>query len=761
MIAFLAALIGCRVESPAPQGAIDSQVEALLARMTLTEKVQQLRCVQLGTRVRRNNVFDPAIAEPILKDGIGEIAPMDMDPRAEVPLRNAIQSYLLHNTRLGIPAIFHDEACHGFRDIGATSFPAPIGVACSWDPPMLEQIYTVAAAEMRARGVSQALCPVVDICRDPRWGRTDETLGEDPFLNGKLAAAIVRGLQGTDTGVIAPGHVAATLKHFAGHGQPEAGVNRAPGDIPLREMYDAHLVPFRIAIAEGHPAAIMPAYTEVNGVPAHGNAWLLHDVLRDEFHFPGLVVSDYTGVEYLASVHEVVADNAGAAALALNSGVDVNLPDGRAYANLESLVQQGRVPIATIDNAVRRVLRLKFALNLYNTPYGDADKSVELPTEASSQTLARRAATESIVLLKNRDSILPLAKDKTIAVIGPNADDARLGSYSGEPLYKVSILQGIRAKLGEAGHVLYAEGCKIVTNLPDSSLQAWQRATTPVFPTDQENRDSIAAAVTVARQADVILLVLGENEMFSREAWAANHLGDRSSLDLPGAQNDLADAIFALNKPVIVYLMNGRPLAVPQLVDRANAVLEGWYMGQETGNAAADILFGDANPSGKLTITIPRSVGQIPDYYDAKPSARLYNYVDETTRPLFPFGFGLSYTHFDYSQPVLSSPTMPLDGQVTVSATVSNSGAVAGDEIAEFFIHQKVSSVTRPVKELRGFKRIHLAPGESRAVSFTVNRDTLAFHDIQMNFTDEPGDIDLMIGPSSDLVKKTTLHVTQ
>jgi beta-glucosidase len=572
---------------------------------------------------------------------------------------------------------------------------------------------------------------------------------------------MVRGLQGGATGVIAPGHVAATLKHYA-HGEPEGGINRAPNDVPLREMYDAVLVPFRIAIADSHPAAIMPAYTEVNGVPAHSSTWLLQDVLRKQWNFTGLVVSDYGGIEQLYEVHHVAADYSDAAFEAITAGVDIDNPTGQAYAKLPDLVKQGRLSESVIDQAVRRVLRLKFAEGLFENPYGDAKKAADIDALDSSKALALKSAQESIVLLKNDRGILPLDKNsnQTIAVIGPNAASARLGSYSGDPLYKVSVLDGIKAKVGNSGHVVYSEGCKIITNLPESSIQAWRQPIVPAYPTDEQNQASIAAAVDVAKQADVIVLVIGENEVFTREAWAANHLGDRSSLDLPGAQNQLADAMFALGKPVIVYLMNGRPLAVPHVVQKAAAVIEGWYAGQETGNAAADILFGDVNPSGKLTITVPRSEGQLPMYYDAKPSARLFNYIDESNKPLFPFGHGLSYTTFTYSDPTLSSPSMPRDGHVAVSCTVTNTGPRAGDEIVQFYIHQLVSSVTRPIKELRGFQRISLAPGQSKTVTFNVDQSTLAFHDINMIDTDETGDVDMLVGPSSDKLAKVTLHVT-
>jgi beta-glucosidase len=745
------------------QAPIDRRVDDLLSRMTLDEKAQQLRCLTgIADQLWTNNDFDFAKAATFMSGGMGAIAPMDYDVDKEVALHNGIQKYLVEQTRLGIPALLHAEGCHGFRTVGATSFPAPIGIACSWDPQLIESDFNIVATEMRARGVSHTLCPIVDICRDPRWGRTDETLGEDPYLNGKLGAAMVRGLRGSATGEIMPGHVAATLKHFAGHGEPEGGINRAPNDVPLREMYDAVLVPFRIAIADAHPAAIMPAYTEVNGVPAHDSAWLLQDVLRQQWHFDGIVTSDYGGIEQLAEVHHVAANMADAALEAMQAGVDIDNPSGVAYVNLADLVKQGRLPKSVLDQAVRRVLRLKFALGLFENPYGDAKKATEVDALDSSKALALKSARESIVLLKNGGDILPLDKNgnKTIAVIGPNAASARLGSYSGDPLYKVSVLDGIKNKAGNGVHVVYSEGCKIISNLPDSSRQAWKQSIIPDYPTDEQNRVTIAAAVDVAKQADAIVLVIGENEVFTREAWATDHLGDRSSLDLPGAQNELADAMFALGKPVIVYLMNGRPLAIPHVVQKAAAVIEGWYAGQETGNAAADILFGDVNPSGKLTITDPQSEGQLPMYYDVKPSARQFNYIDESNKPLFPFGFGLSYTTFAYSDPTLSAASMSLDGHVTVNVTVTNTGQRAGDEIVQFYIHQLVSSVTRPVEERRGFQRIALAAGASQTVTFNVDKATLAFHDINMKDTDEPGDVDMMIGPSSSDLKKVTLHVT-
>jgi beta-glucosidase len=765
LILWLSLLAGCRSGGAAAykdaSRPIDRRVDDLLGRMTTREKVQQLRGVwQMEPQIFTNDQFDPQRAKTMLGDGIGAIGPMDDVAEAEVARRNAIQHYLVEQTRLGIPAMFHDEACHGYRTIGASSFPAPIGLACSWDEDLCTRVFSAVAMEMRARGVSHALTPIVDIVRDPRWGRTDETTGEDPYLNGKLGAAMVAGLQGTRNGTIAPDHIAATLKHYVGHGAPLGGVNRAANDIPPRDLYDAHLVPFRMAL-QAHPAAVMAAYPEIDGVPAHNNHWLLQDVLRREFGFDGLIVSDYDGIEYLNSPHHVAASMKEAALKAFNAGVELNLPKGVAYQQLTALVESGQISQRALDAAVRDVLRLKFMLGLFEHPYGDAARAVQLAELDSSKALALESARKSIVLLKNADNVLPLSTDKykTIAVVGPNAASARLGSYSGDPLYKVSLLDGIRAKVGDRASVVYAEGVSIATNLPESSREAWDKGPQPTLPTTQEANDSIAAAVEAARNADVIVLALGENELYTREAWSTQHIGDRASLDLPGRQDELADAIFGLGKPVVVYLMNGRPLATPRVVEEASAVIEGWYMGQETGNAAADVLFGDVNPSGKLTITIPRASGQVPIYYDYKPGSRLYDYVDVSSKPLFPFGYGLSYTSFEYADPALSATTMQPNGSATVSVAVTNTGQRAGDEIVQFYIRQKTSSVTRPVKELKGFQRITLAPGEQKIVTFPVDRGTLEFHDIHMKRTVEPGDVDLMVGPNSDELKKVTLKV--
>jgi beta-glucosidase len=765
----VAGVVACGIANAAtpeyqdPALPVERRVADLLGRMTLDEKVMQLRGLgaPLKKLIAATGELDLAQADAVLGLGVGELGPIRETPAREVASRNAIQKYLREKTRLGIPAIFHDEGCHGLLAPQATSFPIPIGLACSWDPELTERIYTVVAREMRARGIHHALTPVVDVCREPRWGRTEETLGEDPYLNGKLGAAMVRGLQGSATGEIGPDHVAATLKHLAGHGQPQGGRNTAPADVAPREFHDVHLVPFRMAIAEAKPATIMPSYNEVDAVPSHANSWMMQDVVRGDYKFDGVFASDYDGIDMLWQCHKLVPGRVEAAALAFRSGVELDFPEGACFKELKALVEQGVVPLSLVDAAVARVLRLKFALGLFENSYANAQQAEAMPKRPEARQLALEAARKSIVLLKNDKGILPLApgRYKRIALIGPNADQARLGSYSGEPLYQVTLLDGIRKRVGASCEILHARGCTLVSNLPASSFAAWWGLNDMKFPDAAQNRAEIAAAVEVAQKADLVILALGENEGIAREAWAAVHKGDRVGLELFGAQNELARAMFTLGKPVVVYLMNGKPLAIPELADKADAILEGWYMGQETGTAAAEVLFGDVNPSGKLTITFPRSTGQLPVYYNHKPSAFRYGYVDESSRPLFPFGFGLSYTTFDYSAPRLAPSAMTVDGTAKVTVTVTNTGKVAGDEIVQLYIRDPVSSATRPVKELKGFQRVSLKAGESRDVEFPLTGETLAFHGRDMKWMVEPGEFEVMTGRSSEDVKSTVLVV--
>jgi beta-glucosidase len=618
----------------------------------------------------------------------------------------------------------------------------------------------VIAREMRTRGSHFALSPVIDVCRDPRWGRVEETYGEDPYLNGMLGSAAVKGLQGTDTGKVTAGHVAATLKHLWGHGQSEGGQNQGPANYSMRVMRDYHLPPFRICINNARPVAVMPSYNEVDGVPSHASEWLIKVLLRKEMGFDGMVVSDYYGADQLYNKHFVAEDGKDSARIAFNTGVQYEFPQGNLYKYLPELVKKGKVNIADIDAAVSQTLKLKFELGLFEDPYVSAGNAIKVSKALKHKAVALKAARESIVLLKN-DNLLPLKKGKykKIAVIGPCAGDPYFGGYAGEPYKKTGLFEGIKKKTGNVSQVTYAEGCKLTTNL-NLSYFNWKYDEI-VIANRKENLKLIKEAVNVAMKADIIILAIGENEHLCREAWAKNHIGDNMTLDLFGEQQELADKIIALGKPVVLYLMNGRPLSVNKLAIKVPAILEGWYMGQETGNAAADIIFGDANPSGKLTITVPKSAGQLPMYYNHKPSAQYMDYISQDINPLFHFGFGLSYTKFSYSDPKLENQVIRKNGSTAVIVTVKNTGKVAGTEIVQMYIRDKASSVTRPVKELKGFQRISLDPGITKKVRFEINPDKLAFHNIEMKYVVEPGEFEIMVGSSSrdEDLKKIILTV--
>ncbi|HEV8444711.1 MAG TPA: glycoside hydrolase family 3 N-terminal domain-containing protein [Steroidobacteraceae bacterium] len=745
---------------------VDQRVDDLLARMTLGEKLTQITAIwsQKPQIFDAKGEVDPARLAKLYPNGIGQFSrPNDLagsgsplpvpfrDERRTVALVNAIQKYQMTKTRLGIPTMFHEEAVHGYAARGATNFPIPIGLASTWDPALIERVMTVAAREVRARGAFQVLAPVVDVARDPRWGRIEETYGEDPYLAGELGVAAVRGYQG-DSLPLAPGHVFATLKHMTGHGQPESGTNVGPANISERILREVFFPPFIQAVKRAHAQAVMPSYNEIDGIPSHANRWLLGDVLRGEMGFDGVVVSDYWGILDLTRLHHVEPDAMMAGVRALNAGVDVDFPDGDSYDKLPQALKAGLVTQQQIDTAVRRVLRMKFLAGLFESPYADADAAVKITNNAEARALATEAARKVVVLLKN-DGTLPLKMDslKTLAVIGPNAATEQIGGYSDVPKHVVTMLEGIRKKVGDRVKVVHAEGVRI-TDQGDW----WMDDVKLAKP--EENRARIADAVTVARDADAILLFVGGNAAVSREAWDYNHMGDSTSLDLVGEQNELARAMFALGKPVVVVLINGRPYSVNEIASRANALIEGWYLGQEGGTAMADVLFGDANPGGKLPVTIARSVGQLPMFYNQKPSAHR-GYIFDSKEPLFPFGFGLSYTTFEIGAPQLSAEKIGVDGNVKVTVDVRNSGKVAGDEVVQLYVRDVVSSVTRPVKELKGFRRVSLAPGAATRVEFTLDREAFALWDKNMKRVVEPGEFTIYSGPNSAELKSATLWV--
>jgi beta-glucosidase len=747
---------------------VEQRIEDLLARMTLEEKVAQITTVwnrkqEIFTPA---NDFDPVKARQAFPAGIGHIArPSDLrgsgsnpfeqpfrDARQTVALVNAIQHYTVKDTRLGIPVLFHEEGLHGYAARDATSFPQAIALASSWDPELLTRVFTIAGREIRARGVQMVLAPVVDVARDPRWGRIEETYGEDPYLVGQLGIAAVRGFQG-DSLPLAAGRVFATLKHMTGHGQPEGGTNVGPASIPERTLREVFFPPFGAAIHSAHALNVMASYNEIDGIPSHANYWLLHDILRGEMGFTGAVVSDYEGVEQLQRLHHVEPDLLHAAVRALHAGVDFDLPDGEAYAKLPDALAAGLVTQAEIDTAVRRMLRMKFLAGLFENPYADARYAQTITNNAEARTLAEQAARETTVLLKN-DGTLPLhaASFKTLAVIGPNAAKVDLGGYSNVPAHTVSVLDGIKAKVKDRVHIVSAEGVRITEKGDWYSDEV-------VLAKREDNLARIKEAVSVAQGADEIVLVIGGSSATSREGWDKSHLGDRANIGLIAQQDELAQALFALGKPVVVLLINGAPLSIPEVAGRANALVEAWYPGQEGGTALAGILFGDANPGGKLPVTIARSSGQLPLFYNQKPSAHR-GYLFDSKDPLFPFGFGLSYTTFEISAPHLSAAQIKANQPVTVSVDVRNTGKVAGDEVVQLYVHDVVSSVTRPVKELKGFRRVTLAPGQATTVQFTLDSEAFALWDEHMKHVVEPGAFEIMVGPNSVDLKTATLDVT-
>lgn len=746
-----------------PKLPVEQRVADLLSRMTLQEKIAQLEGTwQTGLPVgspRRfedaNGNFDPALAAVALKNGLGEMTrpSANRGPRQEADLTNAVQRWLRQHTRLGIPIIFHEECLHGDVAPDGTSYPQAIALASTWDPALVKNVFTATAAEVRARGAEQCLAPVLGLARDPRWGRTEETYGEDPYLVSRIGVAAIEGYQGKGP-FIDSAHVIATAKHFAVHSQPEGGTNIAPGNYSERTIREYFFKPFRAAVEEAGVDAVMPSYNEIDGIPSHSNTQLLTGTLRQRWGFRGMVVSDYDAITQLRTIHHVVATDAEAAKMALEAGVDMELPSAEAFTHLEGLVNSGQVSEGHIDRAVARVLRMKFLTGLFDDPYVDPNYAAKITNDAEHRQLARKAADEALTLLKNDGNLLPLdvSKYKRIAVIGPNAADVHLGEYSGEPNHSVSILQGIREKVGSRAEILYSLGCKI-TETP----AVWD-ANKVVLGDPALNAQRIKAAVAVAQQADVIILALGGNEQTSREAWAPNHLGDRESLDLLGNQDDLVRAMLATGKPVVVVMIHGRPLAINYVAAHAPAILDGWYLGQEGGTAVADVLFGDYNPGGHLPITVPRSVGQLPDYYYQKPSAKR-GFVDGSVTPLFSFGWGLSYSTFKYSNLELSPATIGTQGETTVSVDIANTGQVRGDEVVQLYIRDEVSSVTRPVEELRGFERVSLDPGQTKTVHFKLGFPELSFLNRDMHWVVEPGPFKIMVGSNSVDLISTELNV--
>ena len=688
----------------AAQAPIERRIDSLLARMTLEEKVGQLNLPSVFGPV------SPAQMDLVRKGLVGGLFNLDGAQAAR-----DIQRVAMEQSRLHIPLLLGLDVIHGYRTI----FPIPLAEAGTWDPEIAEATARSAAREARAAGVNWTFAPMVDIARDPRWGRIAEGSGEDPYLGSLMAAARVRGFQTS---------ILATAKHFAAYGGAEAGREYNTVDVSERTLRDIYLPPFKAAVDAG-AGSIMSAFNEIAGIPSSANPWLTNTVLRGEWGFDGLVVSDWTSIAELIP-HGIAATRADAGRLALAAGVDMDMVSQIYLDSLPALVQSGRVPIAQVDSAVRRILREKLRLGLFEDP----NRGVAATAPPLDRELARRVARESIVLLRNEGGLLPLgANVKTIAVIGPLAADsaAPLGPWHtrGQPGDVVSLLTAIRERAGAGATVLHAAG----TGLTDADTSG------------------IAAAVALARRADVTVLVVGEPDSMSGEA------SSRARLDLPGVQERLQQAVVATGKPVVLVLMNGRPLILSWAAEHVPAIVETWFLGIETGHAVADVLFGDVNPSGRLPVSFPRTVGQIPIYYNAKNTGRpavagqhfTSKYLDVPNSPLFPFGYGLSYTSFGYRDLRLRGARLGPADTLVVTVTVANTGTRAGTEVAQLYVRDDVGSVTRPVRELKGFQRVALAPGETRSVEFRVPVQSLAFWDAAMKFVVEPGTFHVFVGSNS------------
>lgn len=712
----------------------DDKVAALLQRMTLDEKIGQMS--QL-------NGSDGAIPDDLrtaLRNGkIGSIL-----NEVDVAIVNELQRIAVEESRLGIPLLIGRDVIHGFR----TVLPIPLGQAASWNPELVQKGARMAALEAATAGVNWTFAPMIDVSRDPRWGRIAESLGEDPYLHSVLGAAMVRGFQGDD--LAQPGNIAACAKHFAGYGASESGRDYNTTNIPEHELRNVYLRPFHAAVDAG-VATLMASFSDLNGIPATGNAFLMRQVLRDEWGFEGFVVSDWASIEQL-SVHGLTADDRESAFAAVTAGVNMEMATTTYADHLAGLSDEGRVSPALIDEMVRGILRVKFALGLFDNPY--TDPSLLPPTgNPDHLAVAREAALQSIVLLENRGRALPLSREalRSVAVVGPMADDPyeQLGTwiYDGDPGISQTPLQAIRQYLGDA---------VTVTHVP--AMETSRSRTT----------DGFKEAVKAASESEVVIVFLGEESILSGEAHS------RADIGLPGNQADLVRALHATGKPVIAVILAGRPLTLGNVIDQADAILFAWHPGTMGGPAIADVLFGIESPSGKLPATFPRMVGQVPIYYGHKHGGKpatpeTFRYIDDIPvrmpqsssgyvsshldagyTPQYPFGYGLSYTEFSYSAIEVSSSVVSMGSPVTVSAVVSNTGGQQADEVVQLYVRDRVGSVTRPVKELKGFQRIRLRPGESRRVEFVLGVDDLAFYGRDMKLVTEPGEFDVWVGGNSD-----------
>lgn len=728
----------------------------LLQQMSLPQKIAQMKNCSFDVIRRFVNEKGDVNTDSLKKYfpyGVGEIGiGWDVNPEKYVRIVNNIRKY--NSTfPINIPPLFIGEGLHGFMANGATVYPQAIALGCTWDTNLLERVFDATAREAAARGVKQLFSPVLDLAREPRFGRTEEMYSEDAYLAAMCGQAAVWGFQGRNAEPDNQ-HVAATLKHFVGHGQPEGGRNTAPVNVSKYDLMNSHILPFEKCIQAG-AISVMPSYNEMNGQPNHASKWLLNDVLREKLGFKGLVIADQDALREMFKTHKIVPTLADAAKIGIENGISVDLRYSvGAYDELENLLNSGAISEKLVDEAALKVLTLKYQMGLFDFKEINEKDMLKATNNPAHRALALEAAHKSLTLLKNEFQLLPLDSSavKTVAVIGPLAKGVHFGGYTAEPRKGVDVLDGITAFAKGRFQVKYAEGCKIA--MEESSF--WQNGTqTPNDP----NADAalIAQAAETALQSDVVVLALGETESFCREAWSDEHTGDRESLELIGNQNKLVEAILQTGKPVVVLMFGGRPLTFNFIAEKVPAIVQVFYPGQEGGTAIADVLFGKINPSGKLSVTIPKSVGQLPCYYSRKPS-RMRNYV-ELNGPLYPFGFGLSYSTFGYSAPIIDRTKIGKTESVLVSVNVTNTGQKAGEEVVQLYISDKVSTGIRPVKELKDFARISLLPGETKTVKFTVTPDKLEYYNLNLEKVIEPGEFEVLVGPNSEDLKGVTFEV--
>jgi len=735
---------------------IEEKVENLLSQMTLEEKIGQLKAKWLMPWKLLFNLFrvvppdkkrkledlifslffaEEEISEAVTSNhvrkywrdlmerekniGMLSIILRYFPPKEAAELHNKIQKFILENTRLKIPVIIHDEGLHGCMAKGCTIFPQSIALASTWNPELVERVGVAIGKETRAHGIHQILSPTINIARDPRCGRTEETYGEDPYLASAMAVAFIRGVQSQK--------VICTPKHFVANFVGDGGRDSNAIHFSERMLREIYFPAFKNAIQKAGALSIMAAFNSLDGIPCSCNKWLLIDILRKEWGFKGFVVSDYWGVLDIFTKHRVAESKAEAAKKALEAGLDIELPESDCFEELVNLVRDGKLSEKIIDEAVRRILRTKFWLGLFEDPFIDPEYAEKICDCEEHRRLALEAARQSIVLLKNNE-VLPLTKDlKSIAILGPNAAVMRLGGYSGYGVKVVSPLEGIKNKLSEATKVYYAEGCSLTGS----------------------SREGFKEAIKAAKNSEVAILFVG-NSVPETEG----EQRDRCDLNLPGVQEDLIKEVCDLEIPTVVVLINGSAITMTEWIDDVDAVVEAWYPGEEGGNAIADILFGDYNPGGKLPITFPKKVGQLPLYYNPKPSGRVYDYVDlRGTQYLFPFGYGLSYTEFEYSNLRITPEKIDPNGKVKIEVDVKNIGKYRGDEIVQLYIRDVFATVARPLKELKGFKRTTLEPGEKKTINFTLGPEELSFYDANMNLIIEPGTFEVMVGSSSEDIR--------